>query len=43
MYQEENWDFCVLPAARKQGVLSVGKVSRFLFDENHVDYFCGLF
>ncbi len=43
VYQEENWDFCVLPAARKQGVLSVGKVSRFLFDENHVDYFCGLF
>ena len=43
VYQEENWDFCVLPAARKQGVLSVGEVSRFLFDENHVDYFCGLF
>ena len=43
VYREENWDFCVLPAARRQGILSTGKVSRFLFDDNHVDYFCGLF
>lgn len=43
VYREENWDFCVLPAARRHGVLSLGKVSRFLFDDNSVDYFCGLF
>lgn len=43
VYREENWDFCVLPAARRQGVLSAGKVSRFLFDDNCVDYFCGAF
>ncbi len=43
VYREENWDFCVLPAARRQGVLSVGQVSRFLFDDDSVDYFCGLF
>lgn len=43
VYREENWDFCVLPAARKQGVLSMGSVSRFLFDDSSVDYFCGAF
>lgn len=43
VYREENWDFCVLPAARRQGVLSAGKVSRFLFDDECVDYFCGAF
>ena len=43
VYREENWDFCVLPAARRNGVLSLGEVSRFLFDDNSVDYFCGLF
>lgn len=43
VYREENWDFCVLPAARRNGVLSLGAVSRFLFDDNSVDYFCGLF
>lgn len=43
VYREENWDFCVLPAARRQGILSVGTVSRFLFDDNCVDYFCGAF
>lgn len=43
VYREENWDFCVLPAARKQGVLLVGQASRFLFDDDSVDYFCGAF
>lgn len=43
VYREENWDFCVLPAARKRGILSVGRVCRFLFDGDSVDYFCGLF
>ncbi|RKJ06963.1 hypothetical protein D7X87_03120 [bacterium D16-54] len=43
VYREDNWDFCVLPAARRQGALSTGRVSRFLFDDNSVDYFCGLF
>lgn len=43
VYQEEDWDFCVFPAARRQGILSAGGVSRFLFDESNVDYFCGLF
>ncbi len=43
VYREENWDFCVLPAARRQGALGVGNVSRFLFDDDSVDYFCGLF
>lgn len=41
VYREENWDFCVLPAARKQGTLHVGQVNRFLFDEDYVDYFGG--
>ena len=41
VYREENWDFCVLPAARKQGILCVGQVNRFLFDEDCVDYFSG--
>ncbi len=43
VYREENWDFCVLPAARKQGTLLVGQASRFLFDDDSVDYFCGSF
>lgn len=43
VYREENWDFCVLPAARRQSMLGVGTVSRFLFDDDGVDYFCGLF
>lgn len=43
VYREENWDFCVLPVARRQGALSVGQASRFLFDDDHVDYFCGSF
>ncbi len=42
VYREENWDFCVLPAARRQGILSTGRVSRFLFDDKSMDYFCGL-
>ena len=43
VYREQNWDFCVLPTARKQGVLFVGQASRFLFDDDSVDYFCGSF
>ena len=43
VHREQNWDFCVLPTARKQGVLFVGQASRFLFDDDSVDYFCGSF
>ncbi len=43
VYREENWDFCVLPAARRHGGLGVGKPCRFFFDEDCADYFSGLF
>ena len=41
VYRERDWDFCVLPAARKGGTLSVGEASRFLFDNESPDYFGG--
>lgn len=41
VFREENWDFCVLPAARQAGRLRVGNVSRFLFDDESADYFSG--
>lgn len=41
VFREENWDFSVLPVARREGVLSVDRVRRFLFEEEGVDYFCG--
>ncbi len=41
VFRERDWDFCVLPAARRGGVLSVGKASRFLFDNESPDYFGG--
>lgn len=43
VFKEENWDFCVLPVTRKKGIISIDKVSRFLFDDESADYFCGLY
>lgn len=41
VFREENWDFCVLPAARIGGNLCVCGASRFLFDNECLDYFSG--
>lgn len=41
VFREENWDFSVLPAARREGVLCVDRVRRFLFEDEEADYFCG--
>lgn len=43
VFRQENWDFCVLPVARKGGDLWTDEVRRFLFDDNSVDYFNGSF
>lgn len=43
VFQEENWDFCVLPVARRDGDLWADKVRRFLFDDDSEDYFNGCF
>lgn len=43
VFREENWDFCVLPIARREDGLYQAQVSRFLFDDISEDYFRGVY
>lgn len=43
VFKEEDWDFCVLPAVRRDGVLKVDLAKQFLFDDESADYFCGIY
>lgn len=43
VFREENWDFCALPVARKEGGLWADQVKRFLFDDEGADYFNGTY